>query len=143
MTDDTPCLRYFHMGQWPCYVGFTTSEEEFNAEMKRLKIGNAPECFIGNSSAVTHCFDPNADNMLMVIVCIKRTRRKVEQVAALLAHESTHVMQYMQDEFFQGQQFDRENQAYIVQYLTQNFLYEYRNPGKGMSRAVEPNAPDT
>lgn len=137
-TDDAPHIRYFHMGQWPCYVGFTTEPEAFDAEIKRLKVDNPPE-FVANehSHACTH-FLTNRD-MLTVIVTIRRQRRRMkEQIAALIAHEAVHVMQEMENQFFRGGRFDYESQAYIVQYLTQQFLIEYNNPGKNMTRAIEP-----
>jgi len=127
MTDtaDAPAMRYFHMGQWPCYVGFTSKQSEFDAEMVRLKVDPAPD-WIGNphSAATTH-FLTNRD-MLTVIVCIERQKRRSrEQIAALIAHEAVHVMQCMEQQFYPGSRFDDETQAYLVQYLTQNFLYEY------------------
>lgn len=139
MTDDAPHIRYFHMGQWPCYVGFTTDPDAFDAEMKRLRVDDPPQ-FVANdhSHATTH-FLYNRD-MLTVIVTIRRQRKRMkEQIAALIAHESLHVMQEMERQFYAGGRFDNETQAYLVQYLTQQFLIEYNNPGKQMTRRIEPD----
>lgn len=140
-TDDAPQaphVRYFHMGQWPCYVGFTTSEEAFDAEMKRLNITPPPAWIATPHSAATAHYFTNRD-MLTIIVCIRRERRRSrEQVAALLAHESLHVVQQMEQWFYPSGRFDDESAAYLLQYLVQSFLYEYSKPGEGSSRSVEP-----
>lgn len=139
MTDnDAPHIRYFHMGQWPCYVGFSTDPDAFAREMERLRVDNPPQFVTSEyGHACTH-FLFNRD-MLTVIVTIKRqSKRMREQIAALIAHEAVHVMQEMQRQFFASGKFDDENQAYIVQYLTQQFLIEYNNPGKNMSRSNVP-----
>lgn len=135
---DAPDIRYFHMGQWPCYVGFTTDEKAFEAEMKRLRVDDPPP-FISNehSHATTH-FLYNRD-MLTVIVTIRRQKKRMkEQIAALIAHEAAHVMQEMERQFYANGRFDNETEAYLVQYLTQQFLFEYNNPGKNMTRSIEP-----
>jgi len=139
MDTDEPCLRYFNMGQWPCYVGFTIKQEEFDAEMKRLKVDDAPQWLNPGAAATTHFLGKY--DMLTIIVCMQRApKRSREQIAALIAHEAVHVMQEMQEHFYKSGKFDDETQAYLVQYLVQNFLYEYNKPGKEMSRSNTPCA---
>lgn len=135
---DAPCLRYFHMGQWPCYVGFTASQAEYDAKMQRLKVDDPSPWITGAHSHATTHFLTNRD-MLTIIVCIQRDRRRsIEQVASLLAHEALHVVQAMEEQFYPSGRFDHESAAYLLQYLTQQFLYEYRKPGKGSSRSICP-----
>ena len=139
MHDDAPHIRYFHMGQWPCYVGFTTSEEAFDAEMKRLCISPAPGWIATPHSHATTHFLTNRD-MLTIIVTMQRTKRRSrEQIASLIAHEALHVVQEMEDWFYPSGRFDDESAAYLLQYLVQSFLYEYRSPGKNTNRSVEPS----
>lgn len=124
-----PAVHYLRMGPWPYFVGFTTSDDDFRREMRRLKIKGEPR-FIngGNSSATTH-FLTREGHGGTAIVCMepmtpKRTR---EQYAALLAHEATHVVQDMRRELGE---LGPEAEAYIVQHIVQSGLQIAWNTGK-------------
>jgi hypothetical protein len=119
--NDKPHIEYYNMGQWPLFVGFTTSEKAFKREMKRLQV-SIP--FIPNerSTAAAHYLERGGD--LTVIITMRPCKGKpVEQIAGLLAHEAVHVAQQLWENIGESKP-GREAEAYLVQMITQCCLQD-------------------
>lgn len=125
-------VKYFDMGQWPCYVGFTRNEEAFDKEMHRLGVKDNP--FLNGGAARTHTLVNPKDGGLVVIIAVTPTRHSHEQEAALIAHEAVHAMQYIREEYGSGEPFGIESEAYLVQYILQSCLQEAWNTNRKISR---------
>lgn len=133
-------LHYFNLGPWPFYVGFTTSEAAFAAEMKRLKIGQEV-AYLGRerANATTHFF--NGTDMVCAIIAapaFNARKHSREQYAALVAHETAHVVQEMRNELNNGEHLGNEAEAYLAQQIVQECLQIAWNSGK--RRSTEPRA---
>jgi hypothetical protein len=91
---DKPNIKYFGMGPWPIFCGFTMSPKAFAREMQRLKV-DADVRFIAtdHANATMHTFE--RDSGLICIITLEKAARErpIEQLAALLAHEAVHVVQ--------------------------------------------------
>jgi hypothetical protein len=134
---DAPRIRYFNMGAWPVYVGFTSSDKAFQAEMKRLAV-EEPGKFLSRAgaNATTHYLDN--DGTLTCIITIGCTKGgSKSQVAALIAHEAVHVVQEMWSHLGETNP-GREQEAYLVQQITQECLQELWSPRS--ERRTEPVA---
>lgn len=116
-----PHIDYFNMGQWPFYVGFTTSPKAFKKEMKRLGIGDEPFVCRERADAATH-FLTNDGSVTAIITMPPVGKRKHSQYAALVAHEALHVMQEMHAELNRGEPFGKEADAYLLQLIVQECL---------------------
>lgn len=113
-------VRYLHTGPWPWYIGFTTDKDAFGREMRRLSVGDDVP-FIANehSNATTHTFS-NKGTFCSIICCEPFSRKRTrEQYAAMIAHEATHVIQWMRDELGE---LGKEAEAYLVQQIVQECL---------------------
>lgn len=117
-----PYVEYFHMGPWHIFVGFTTSPFDFEREMARLGIEG--EKFVGgagtnHAAATTHMLEhPKFSHMVCIITLADSHKHSIAQVAALLAHEATHVAQALW-RYIGERQPGEEAEAYLVQYVTQ------------------------
>jgi len=116
-------IHWMHTGQWPCYIGFTTSSEAFDKCMKRMKVHDAGPWIIPGSHATTHEL-VKSDGQMTLLICINRPSRKQskEQYAALVAHEALHVVQAVEERFYNRDRMDRENASYLLQYIVQHCL---------------------
>lgn len=115
---EEPCIAYFHMGPWPFYCGFTTKPKAFRLEMERLKIKPAPDFTAStHANATTHFLEK--DGVLTAVITMQNPKsRSIEQVAGLLAHEATHVVQEVWEQFGERQP-GKEAEAYLVQHIVQ------------------------
>lgn len=114
-----PRIEYIPMGPWPYFVGFSTSAEDFAAEVKRLKVETEVE-FIRGKGATTHHFEHGDGSAISILAIEPYSRRRTrEQYAALVAHEAVHVLQAMQRELGE---LGPEAEAYIVQHIVQTVL---------------------
>lgn len=118
-------IRYFNLGPWPAYCGFTTSEKAFQKEMKRLKIENVDFLGRAHANATTHIFT-NKGSLCFLITCqpFNRRQQSKEMYAALIAHEAVHVIQEMQKELARGETLGSEAEAYLVQQIVQESLQD-------------------
>jgi hypothetical protein len=113
-------VYYMNTGPWPYFIGFTTDQDAFKREMRRLKVKEPVSFFASaNAAATTHSF--TSGGTAMAIVCIAPPSRKQskEQYAALIAHEATHVVQDMRENLGD---LGREAEAYLVQQVVQEAL---------------------
>lgn len=117
-------MKYFDLGQWPIYFGFTTSEKAFHKELKRLGCGHAIKPFGGG--ATTHLFE-GSDGGLTVIVTLHEWRgHNLSQVAGLVAHEAVHVAQALWEHIGEKNP-SPECEAYFVQHVVQLCLEELKD----------------
>lgn len=134
MKKDKPRIRYFNMGAWPVYVGFTASADAFAKEMKRLSV-KEPDRFVNDRANATTHFLEN-DGTLTCIITLGATKgRSKEQIAAIVAHEAVHVAQELWRHLGERNPGD-EQEAYLVQQITQECLQELWSPKS--SRQTEP-----
>lgn len=118
-------IRYFNLGPWPVYCGFTTSEKAFQKEMKRLKIENVDFLGWAHANATTHIFT-NKGSLCFLITCqpFNRRQQTKEMYAALIAHEAVHVIQEMSKELARNGSLGSEAEAYLVQQIVQESLQD-------------------
>lgn len=117
-------MHYFNLGPWPFYVGFTTSEKAFAAEMKRMKIGQEI-AYLGRerANATTHFL--NGTDMVCAIIAappFNNKKHSREQYASLISHEAMHVIQEIRRELNRGEHLGDEAEAYLMQQITQESL---------------------
>lgn len=118
-------IRYFNTGPWPVYIGFTTCEKAFAAEMKRLKVTDVNFLGTARASATTHIL-PNCGSLCFIITTRPFQQCKVpkEGYAALIAHEAVHVIQEMREGLARGESLGIEAEAYLVQQIVQECLQD-------------------
>jgi len=115
-------VEYLHPGQWPVSIGFTTSPEAFDAEMKRLDVQNPWPFKAEGAAAAMHGFK-GQDGDRFIICCEKPSRHIPKHVyAALVAHEALHVVQEMERLLFPSGRFDDESAAYLLHYIVEHCL---------------------
>lgn len=124
-----PHISYYGMGPWPMYLGFTTSPKAFKREMKRLAVeDHSPFVANDHSNATTHHLMHGG--MLTCIITLRGHKAfNVEQVAALIAHEATHVAQQLWESIGEREP-GREAEAYLVQMITQCCLQDALGTGR-------------
>lgn len=120
-----PHIAYFHMGQWPVYVGFTTSPKAFKREIKRMGTKEKVSFFARErATATTHIFTAPEGCLCFIITMPKPTKAvSHSQYAALVAHEALHIIQEMQRELNRGASFGDEADAYLIQMIVQDCLH--------------------
>lgn len=116
-------IRYFNLGPWPFYVGFTTSEKAFAKEMQRLGVSRVNFLSHARANMTTHIFE-NRKTVTCIITSqpFNRRQHSREQYAALIAHEAVHVIQEMSKELARGESLGIEAEAYLVQQIVQESL---------------------
>ena len=115
-------MRYFNTGPLPFFFAMATSESEFIRGCKRLGLKEIPE-FIGKDACM-HSFTNNESGGLVCVVCIdseEAKKRSHSQVAALLAHEATHVWQAICENMGEDSP-GKEIEAYAIQWMTQSLI---------------------
>lgn len=116
-------MRYPHMGPWPGFIGLCFDERVFRKEMKRL--GIKEQCnFLahdGGAAAMHHFTNPSG-RCIYIVAIGPRNGRSKEQVAGLVAHEATHVIQRMREDIAGGKSLGDEAEAYLVQMIVQDAL---------------------
>ncbi len=100
------------------YVGFTTSEAAFKKELKRLKSEDTDFMASDHANATTHFLTSDGGNYCAIICLGPIKERTLAQVAALLAHEATHVAQRLWRHIGEHEVGD-ETEAYFIQMVTQ------------------------
>lgn len=111
-------IKYFHMGPWPVCVGFTRDEKAFKKELDRLGFPAGPDLipgFAGNAG--THRV-PSSPMTFIITMQPDLDGYLPRQIAALIAHEATHVARWFFKAIKEGRP-GAEAQAYFVQYVTQ------------------------
>lgn len=124
---DKPHIKYFNMGPWPVYIGFTMNEEDFAKEMARLCPGQ-DVAFLGTDQAGATCHILTNAGTLTAIITIHEPSKAIqpELYASMIAHEVVHALQATRDHLVNSDHgsegMGTEGEAYFVQYLVQGML---------------------
>lgn len=134
-------VEWANMGQWPVYLGFTMSPNDFTEALKQMDVEQEVP-FLGRSgtNATTHIFECRGDLTFIIALEKPSRRHSKEQVAALIAHEALHVVQHMTRELAQGNRFDDESEAYLLQHIVQHCLQIAWNTGRARSTVPDGQA---
>ena len=125
------CIHYLNLGPWPGYVGFTTSAKDFQREMKRIGIHGEVDFVAHEQAAATTHFFFCKDGICIIVTAPPPSRKhSAEQYAAIMAHEAGHVVEYMRDELAAGKMLGSEAEAYLIQFLVQEFLCIAKTTGR-------------
>lgn len=108
----------------PLYYALCTSQRLYDKELKRMKLGSQPGILNDHSGATTN-FMQNVDGKQCAIVCLFNHSYDYEQIASLLAHEAVHIFQRIRENIGESSP-SAEFEAYSIQAITQNLLYEYK-----------------
>lgn len=119
----TKGMKYLHMGPWPGFIGLCFDERVFQREMKRLNV-RKPGNFLGSdhANATLHHLVSKSGQCMYILALGPTKGRSKEQVAGLVAHEATHIIQYMRKDIAGGKSLGREAEAYLVQMVVQEAL---------------------
>ena len=118
-------VEYFEAGQWPIHIGFTDSEKAFRKELKRI-CGEKREFLLTDHANATTHFINTSDGRFCAIICLGSCENlELAQIAALIAHEATHVAQRLWQQVGERDVGD-ETEAYFVQFVTQRCLSEIK-----------------
>lgn len=106
------------------YLCLFLSEEEYLAEMRKLKFKNPPPWVTPGADATVHHFE-QTDGAKMSVVCLSvADDRTAVEIAGLLVHEAVHIWQ----EYAEGigeREPGREQEAYAIQAISQELMAEY------------------
>lgn len=111
------------------YLAFVTSQAEFDAALKDLKLFDHKEEFLPSGyPACTHTFD-NVNGSVACIVAFDMARAALEDpidVAALLVHEAVHVWQHNESKAGKPGCFGEEGEAYAIQNISAELMQAYK-----------------
>ncbi|MFN3454034.1 MAG: hypothetical protein ACK41T_03675 [Pseudobdellovibrio sp.] len=99
----------------------------FNALLKKYKLPSA-NGVSDNADATTH-FIPNNIGEYAAIVCLFQHNFEIEQIHCLLVHEATHIFQKIKELIGESNP-SMEFEAYSIQTISQNLIYEFKNQTK-------------
>lgn len=112
----------------PYHIGLCVTEKEFLQEIKKLKIV-LPKDHLWlrtGASARTHEFY-NESGDLLCLVCIRKPNKfTTAELAGILAHEATHIWQFIKEELGERNP-SVEFEAYSIGNITQGLLERYKN----------------
>jgi hypothetical protein len=127
----TKGMRYPCLGPWPGFIGFCFDEKVFHKEMERLGIKEKVDFLASpHAHASLHHFTSKGNGRMYILALGPTKGRSKEQIAGLIAHEATHIVQRMREDIAQGQPLGDEAEAYIVQMVVQDalqFLWKSNN----------------
>lgn len=121
----------------PYYFGLCLSEEDFQQELRRLKVP-AKEWpnFLGSphANATVHHLE-KGDGKLLAIVCLGNMEGRLPvEVNGLLVHEAVHIWQRIRENI--GERFPSiEFEAYSIQFLAQELMHAYSEATKKAAKA--------
>jgi hypothetical protein len=82
-------IKYFNVGAWPVYFGFSHEPKKWKKEAKRLGLKNNFFTSKG-AQATTHIMTRHG--VTTIVVCLKMNKRySRNQLTAMIAHEAVHV----------------------------------------------------
>lgn len=130
-------VAYVETGQWPVFIGFTTSEKAYRRELKRFGIKDHVEFLVRERGAAgTHEFVSNGTCTYIITIAPQAKGVSNEMFAALIAHEALHVIQYMRAELNRNDPFCAETESYLLQMIVQHCLQHAWATGR--SRKIKP-----
>lgn len=114
----------------PYCIGLCTSEADFYAELKRMKLPQHKwPSFLStdHASATAHWFSAPVGHRPCIIVCIpERKNIEAEQYYSLLVHEAVHIFQKVCDYIGEDHP-SAEFEAYSIQAISQELMYAWKN----------------
>lgn len=115
----------------PLYFTLCTSEVLLQKELKKLKYDGVPFPGITQGKGAAVHFLKNKKNETTAIVCLYNHSFEIQQIYALLVHEAVHIWQEIR-EIMGEKDPSKEFEAYSIQQISQQLLYEYKRqkPGK-------------
>ncbi|OGW44468.1 MAG: hypothetical protein A2Y66_01875 [Nitrospirae bacterium RBG_13_41_22] len=120
---DKAVIKYYNIGPYPVWFGFTTSEKAFKQELKRLGIKEQIDFVLSGTNASTKTFEKN--NELTIIVTLKyNDKNKIDQILGLCVHEAVHVWRQVLDHIREKEKPSSEIEAYHIQNIAQFMISE-------------------
>lgn len=120
-------ILWIDSGPYPFNIGFTMSSKALIAEFNRLgdPISKEDVMRSGSSSIVWKISPATSLNTTTICYLPKPPKGVSEvQIAALLAHEALHIVQYIWEHM--GETVRREAEAYMLQHVFQTMYADYR-----------------
>lgn len=114
----------------PVYYGLCLTEKDFHKELKKMKVPekHRPNFINPGCDGTMHHFVSDQHDECC-IVCVRRKRLPVHQVAGLLVHEAVHVWQYVRRSIGEEEP-SAEFEAYSIQTISQFLIEAYYDKGK-------------
>ena len=119
---DKAHIRYFEVGPYPVWFGFTTSEIDFQKELKRLGIDEHVDFVSCGKDATAHFFE-HKDQLNIIVTITGHKKRKKSEIIGLLVHEAIHVWQGICD-YINERNPGNEISAYSIQNISQSMIDE-------------------
>jgi hypothetical protein len=118
-------IEYLQKSFFPVWIGFVSTEKEYDKELKRLGVVKTHE-FISrqHSNATLHSLiTPSGKYIMLMCIDAKKAdkeKRCPNEVCGLMLHESVHVWQNVRD--YIGEKQTVETEAYFIQDVCQFFI---------------------
>lgn len=107
----------------PVYYALCTNKELLKKELRRLKVQKDLDISCGFGATTNFMKSQTGENI--AIVCLFDHTKELEQIYALLAHEAVHIWQEIKENIGETNP-SFEFEAYSIQKITQELLYEYK-----------------
>lgn len=128
---EKPAITYISMGPVPLYVGVAFDDKSFQREIKRLGIKEQVKFLDDTADACIHTFESDKGVCSILTFDPEGAKGKTKtQLAALFAHEAVHVLQDAKDAMNERKP-GVEFEAYLVQYVTEQFILAYEEYQNG------------
>jgi len=115
-------IKYFDIGPYPVWFGFTDNEKAFLKECKRLGILDPPDFVSYGKDSTLHIFTKSGK--LTMICTIRIDKETIDQILGLLTHEAVHVWQEICEFIGQKDKSGNEVEAYHIQNIAQFMFTE-------------------
>lgn len=111
------------------HVTLVLNEEDYLSAMAHCKVSNPSEWIVGDASSATAHWLQHPTDGLCAVVALQVTTQKRIQIYALLVHEAVHVAQAYFEHIGEHSP-AKEQQAYAIQLISQNLMFEYKRQAK-------------
>lgn len=117
-------VAWFALSMMMVRTGFTTNLAAYEKEAKRLTgLKDVGMGLLTGSGATTHLFSSDEGYPCAIVVLDLSKPRSLPQMAAVVAHEATHVWQFAKEKLREDKP-GLEIEAYAVQWLVQEIMTE-------------------
>ncbi|OZI23734.1 hypothetical protein CAL26_09900 [Bordetella genomosp. 9] len=121
-------IDYTELLPTPLSVGACFDERTYLAELRRLRVEEAPEHWTGGAAAAVHFFEVSDGDTLAIMVLdaagAASSGSDGIDIAALMCHEAVHVMQECR-RWMNEKEPGKEWEAYTVQLVASRFMEAY------------------
>lgn len=130
-------VLWLDQGWQPAYIGFCPTKKAWKREMRRMGIKDAAA--FPAASGTTNTFEDKSGKLSIIVTLAEGVEKSVSriQIAGLLAHEATHVWQFVRKHMGEHEP-SVEFEAYSVQAIFQNL---YRAWFDTRGHLAQPDAP--